>query len=90
MKTFDDRIGRSFDVHSHSLKNGLKVLLVENPAVPAVAINASVLAGARHEPEEKAGLAIMASRLLDEGTETRSSLDIAEAIESAGGHLEAD
>lgn len=90
MKTFDDRIGRSFDVHSHILGNGLQVLLVENPAVPAVAINASVLAGARHEPEAKAGLAIMASRLLDEGTETRSSLDIAEAIESAGGHLEAD
>jgi len=90
MKTFDDRIGRSFDVHSRQLSNGLQVLLVENSAVPAVSINASVLAGARHEREEKAGLAIMASRLLDEGTETRSSLDIAEAIESAGGHLEAD
>ncbi len=90
MKTFDDRIGRSFDVHSHVLGNGLQVLLVENSAIPAVAINASILAGARHEPEAKAGLAIMASRLLDEGTSTRSSLDIAEAIESAGGHLEAD
>ena len=90
MKTFDDRIGRSFNVDSHLLSNGLRVLLVENPAIPAVAINASVLAGARHEPEAKAGLAIMASRLLDEGTATRSSLDIAEAIESAGGHLEAD
>jgi zinc protease len=90
VKTFDDRIGRSFDVHSNLLSNGLRVLVVENPAIPAVAINASVLAGARHEPEEKAGLAIMASRLLDEGTATRSSLEIAEAIESAGGHLEAD
>jgi zinc protease len=90
MKTFDDRIGRSFEVHSRVLSNGLTVLIVENPTIPAVAINASVLAGARHEPEEKAGLAIMASRLLDEGTKTRTSLDIAEAIESAGGHLEAD
>jgi zinc protease len=90
MKTFDDRIGRSFEVHSHVLPNGLKVLLVENPAIPAVSVHASILAGARHEPEEKAGLALMASRLLDEGTKTRTSLDIAEAIESVGGHLDAD
>jgi len=90
MKTFDDRIGRAFEVHSQTLDNGLKVLLVENPAIPAIAINASILTGARHEPESKAGLAIMSSRLLDEGTATRSSLDIAEAIESAGGHLETD
>ena len=32
----------------------------------------------------------MASRLLDEGTKTRTSLEIAEAIESVGGVLEAD
>ena len=90
MKTPDTEIWRSFEVHSQVLTNGLKVLLVENPVIPAIAINASVLAGARHEPEDKAGLAIMASRLLDEGTKTRSSLNIAEAIESMGGHLETD
>jgi zinc protease len=86
----DGRPGRSFEVHSYKLSNGLKVLLVENPTIPAVSINSSILAGARHEPEAKAGLAIMASRLLDEGTTKRSSLEIAEAIESVGGHLETD
>src|SRR4026209_2088859 len=90
MKTPDTEIGRSFDVESRVLANGLTILLVENPVIPALAINATVLAGARHEPEEIAGLAIMASNLLDEGTKTRSSLDIAEAIESTGGHLETD
>lgn len=90
MKTSDPEIGRTFDVHSQILSNGLKVLLVENPVIPAIAINATVLTGARHEPEEKAGLAIMASNLLDEGTRTRSSLEIAQAIESTGGHLETD
>ena len=90
MKTPDTEIWRSFEVHSQVLTNGLKVLLVENPVIPAIAINATVLAGARHEPEDKAGLAIMASNLLDEGTKTRSSLNIAEAIESTGGHLETD
>jgi zinc protease len=38
----------------------------------------------------KAGLAIMVSRLLDEGTSTRTSLEIADAIESVGGAIEAD
>jgi zinc protease len=39
-------------------------------------MTASVLAGARYDPESKAGLAIMVSRLLDEGTENRSSLKL--------------
>jgi len=90
MKTPEAEISRSFDVHSRTLDNGLQVLLVENPAIPAIAINATVLTGARYEPESKAGLAIMASNLLDEGTTTRSSFDIAAAIEATGGHLETD
>jgi zinc protease len=85
-----ERIGRAFDVHSCTLDNGLKVLLVENDAIPAVALHASVLAGARYEPEKKAGQAIMVSRLLDEGTKNRTSLEIAEAIESVGGGIETD
>jgi zinc protease len=90
MRAAEPRSSRSFNVHRHILANGLVVLLVENPSIPAVALGVSVLTGARHEPEEKAGLAIMASRLLDEGTTTRSSLEIAEAIESVGGMLETD
>src|SRR5438876_7723937 len=81
---------RAFDVHSRILNNGLKVLLVENPSIPTVSLTASVLAGARYDPEPKAGLAILASRLLDEGTENRTSLEIAEAIESVGGAIESD
>jgi zinc protease len=83
-------VSRAFDVHSHVLDNGLKILLVENSSNPTVSLNASVLTGARHDPETKAGLALMASRLLDEGTENRTSLEIAEAIESVGGAIEAD
>src|ERR1041384_878030 len=81
---------RAFDVHSHTFDNGLKVLLVENPSIPTVSLTASVLAGARYDPESKAGLAILSSRLLDEGTENRTSLEIADAIESVGGGIEAD
>src|SRR6185295_1721622 len=90
MKATEPRIRRSFDVQRHVLANGLIVLLVENPSIPAVALSVSVLTGARHDSEEKAGLAIMSSRLLDEGTTTRTSLEIAEAIESVGGMLDTD
>src|SRR5215510_392606 len=83
-------VRRTLAVHSHTLSNGLKILLVENPSLPTVSMTGSVLAGARYDPEAKAGLAIMASRLLDEGTESRTSLEIAEAIESVGGAIETD
>src|SRR5215510_5920108 len=83
-------VRRTLAVHSHTLSNRLKVLLVENPSIPTVSLTASVLAGARYDPEEKAGLAIMVSRLLDEGTQNRTSLEIAEAIESVGGAIETD
>jgi zinc protease len=77
-------------VHSHNLNNGLKVLLVENPSLPTVSMTGSVMVGARYDPESKAGLAIMVSRLLDEGTENRTSLEIADAIEFVGGAIETD
>ncbi len=83
-------VRRPLAVHSHTLDNGLKVLLVENPALPTVSMTGSVLAGARYDPESKAGLAIMVSRLLDEGTENRTSLEIADAIESVGGAIDSD
>src|SRR5215468_3771345 len=90
LKPTEIGLRRALDVHSHTLQNGLKVLLVENPSIPTISLTASVLAGARFDPESKAGLAIMASRLLDEGTETRTSLEIADAIESVGGAIETD
>jgi zinc protease len=90
LKPIETGVRRCFEVHSHILDNGLKVLLVENPSIPTVSLNAGVLAGARYDPEDKAGLAIMVSRLLDEGTENRTSLEIADAIESVGGAIESD
>jgi len=90
VKPTDVGLRRAFDVHSHTLENGLTILLVENPSIPTVSLIASVMTGARYDPEAKAGLAIMVSRLLDEGTENRTSLEIADAIESVGGAIEAD
>ena len=80
----------AFTPERFTLQNGLTVLLAESPALPAISLSLSLQAGARGEPEEKAGTAVLVSRLLDEGTATRSSLEIAEAIESVGGAIDCD
>jgi zinc protease len=55
--------------------------------MPAVSINAVVRTGSRYEPDEKAGLASMTGELLDEGTTSRTSQQIAETVEAVGGRL---
>ncbi len=81
---------RAFHPERFTLSNGLRVLLVENDALPSISLAVTVLAGAGTDPEEHAGLAFMASRLLNEGTATRTSLEIADAIESVGGAIDCD
>ena len=75
------------DVERVALPNGLVLLLTENHSIPSVSINAIVKTGSRFEPDEKAGLASIAGALLDSGTTTRTSREIAETIEAAGGQL---
>lgn len=79
--------GPKLDVERVELPNGLVVLLSENRSVPSVSINAIVGAGSRFEADEKAGLASLVGELLDSGTTTRSSQQIAETIEAVGGQL---
>ena len=81
---------RSFEPECVTLDNGLRFLLIENSSVPAISFNMSFNAGSRNEPEERAGLVVMVSRLLDEGTSTRSALEIADAIESVGGAIDCE
>jgi zinc protease len=76
-----------FDVERVELPNGLVLLLSVNHSTPSVSINGIVLAGSRFEPDYKAGLASLTGQLLDSGTITRSSQQIAETVEAAGGHL---
>jgi zinc protease len=71
------------------MPNGLTVLVQEQHALPIVQIHALVKAGAAHDPPDKAGLANLVAGLLDEGTTTRSSHQIAEQIEFVGGALQA-
>lgn len=75
------------DVERHEFPNGLVLLLSANHAHPSVSINAMVSAGSRFESDDKAGLASLVGDLIDEGTKSRTSEQIAEAVESVGGRL---
>jgi zinc protease len=77
-------------VHRFTLANGLRVLALPHRMLPVVAVRAFVEADERFDPETHAGLAHFAGRMLEEGAGARSGLQIAEAIESVGGNLDAD
>jgi zinc protease len=75
------------DVERFELPNGLVILLSENHSIPSVSINAIVRTGSRYETDDKAGLASLVGELLDGGTTSRTSQEIAETVEETGGHL---
>ena len=63
------------------LRNGARVLLAENHALPLVAVDVVFLHGTDAEPLDKAGLAEFVADTVDEGTDTRSATQLAEQIE---------
>ncbi len=69
--------------------NGMTVLVLEQHFLPIVEIHALVKAGSAHDPPDKAGVANLVASLLDEGTTSRSSKQLAEQIDFIGGSLEA-
>jgi zinc protease len=69
------------------LPNGLTLLLLENHRLPLVAAQVFVRGVRLSEPRELAGVASLTGSLLDEGTATRTSREIAAAIEGVGGEL---
>lgn len=71
-----------------TLANGLRVVVIEQHEQPAVSLRLMLpTAGTTFEPDGKAGLARATAALLTKGTATRSSQQIAEAIDFVGGGL---
>ncbi len=72
-----------------TLPNGLVVYLAPRPA-PVVTLWLCVRQGASSVPSGKSGLAALTTRMLTEGTKTKSSLALAEAVEALGSSLDSD
>jgi len=67
--------------------NGMTVILQEAHSIPVVNVQMIIKAGSVLDPEDKAGLANLTAALLDEGTATRSSTQIADAVDFIGADL---
>ncbi len=76
-------------VVSRTLPNGLEVLVREDPAQEVVEVQAWVGVGSRDEPGGKEGIAHLFEHMLFKGTAKRGVGEIAVAIESAGGDINA-
>ncbi|WP_238365972.1 M16 family metallopeptidase [Mesobacterium pallidum] len=76
-------------VRIHTLSNGLRVVTEHMPSLQSAAIGIWVMAGGRHERAEQNGIAHFLEHMAFKGTERRSALQIAEAIEDVGGYINA-
>ena len=69
------------------LANGLEVLAIEKRGAPVVAFGLALPTGAADDPVDGPGLAAFTTAMLEEGTTSRSSQEIAEEFEFLGSHL---
>ena len=73
-----------------TLDNGVKLILIPRHDVPLIAFEALLRGGARLDPPGRAGVASLLAELLTHGAGSRDAYAFADAVEGAGGHLEAD
>jgi zinc protease len=69
------------------LENGLTVWFARTEGLPVVTLSVITGAGGMQEPDERAGLASLAAKLLESGAGGRDAEEIAAALETLGVHL---
>lgn len=85
MPELDDPPGATFPaMQKTTLGNGLEVILVERDAIPVVNFRMIFDAGYAADQFAKPGTANLAMNMLDEGTETRTALEISEELALLG------
>jgi len=72
---------------SFKLANGLTVIHSERPGLPVVAANLVFRTGSEANPADKPGLANFTAALIDEGTKTRSALQLADDVAQLGASI---
>lgn len=69
------------------LSNGLKVIIAEHHELPLVQLNLIVNAGWTADPAHKPGVSSLTSDLQDEGTKSRTALEISQKLQALGASL---
>lgn len=77
------------EIRTDMLDNGITVSTQPVPGARSVSCGVWVRQGAVHEPIEAAGASHMLEHMVFKGTATRSARDLAVAVESLGGSLDA-
>jgi predicted Zn-dependent peptidase len=72
-----------------SLDNGIRLVTESMGHVRSVSLGVWLTSGSRHESDEESGVAHFVEHMLFKGTDTRSAEDIAQAVDSIGGQLDA-
>ncbi|HEU4588593.1 MAG TPA: pitrilysin family protein, partial [Gemmatimonadales bacterium] len=75
------------DLQRATLSNGLKIVLAERPSIPQVRFDLVFDAGYAADQFARPGTATMTMAMLDEGTATRSSLQISDELARLGARL---
>lgn len=76
-------------VLKQQLSNGIPVWLVEQHEVPVVQVNLVIASGSADDPVNKFGAANLMASMLMEGAGSRSSLELADAVDFLGADLSA-
>jgi zinc protease len=71
-----------------TLSNGLKLVVAERHAVPVVSFDLLVDAGFASDQMATPGTAKLAGNLMDEGTKTKTALEISDALAGLGARLD--
>jgi len=75
------------EVQELTSSSGMRIVLVERSELPLVSLELQFRGGAAAHPPAKAGLAALTADMIDEGTGTRSALEIADAVDLLGASL---
>lgn len=75
------------ELESAILSNGLELSVVRRQNFPFISLRLIILSGESASPEKLPGLATFTANMLNKGTIHRTSSEIAETIESMGGHF---
>lgn len=70
-----------------TLKNGMRVVVIEDHDAPLMTVKVLVKNGGEIDPPELSGLSQMTASLLTKGTKTRSATETVQAIEALGGEI---
>lgn len=77
------------DLQRATLKNGLKVVVARRPGVPTIEMQMMFDAGYASDQFAKPGTASLSMNMMDEGTKTKSALEVNEELQLLGASLSA-